>query len=133
MLEYAWLIMLPIIGIFVVAGIMKRKRQSGSGYSRPIQNNYPDYERGREDARRREEEYQRGREDERERIRQEREHEREKDGFFKELDNIGNSFTKGAARDARNIEKSFTDSANDSANFARDFFEGPKKKRKNDW
>ncbi len=32
----------------------------------------------------------------------------------------------------RNIEKSFTDAADDSAKFAHDFFEGPKRKKRKD-
>lgn len=77
--------MLTIIGIFVLAGIIKRRRQSGSDYSRPVhQSNHSDYQRGREDERRREEEYEHGRGDERERIRQEKDDGRKERKFYRE-------------------------------------------------
>lgn len=114
-MEYAWIILLPFIILGIILGL-KRKRQSVSSYSRS--SSYSDYNRGRDDERRLEDEYQRGRAEERERINLEREYDRKERRFY---------------RDTHDIGKSFTDAAEDSAKFAHDFFEGPKKKRKNNW
>ena len=96
---YSWLIMLTIIGVFVVAAIIKRSR------SRNLPNYAP--QRGREDEWRRKEEYLRGREDERNRIRRGREEERDDQKIVREGKRIEDVFTDGAKKDAKFARRYF--------------------------
>jgi hypothetical protein len=109
-----WVIIIPIIGLIVLAAIVKTKRGGSSGsYSRNSYSQSSDsdsYSSGYRDAvedqdRKREEFYER-----------------------KEQERAENRERQREQKGSGNIEKAFTDSLSDSADFANDFF-GVGKKR----